>query len=82
MTGYILTPMAEKMAKETNPDNPNSIIKSIADAIPMNKMGKIEEIRDLAAFLASERSSYITGQGIVIDGASTLPETNSMGGTT
>lgn len=79
MPGYILTPMVEKMAKETEPDNPDSVIESIASAIPMKRMGKIEEIGDLAAFLASDRSSYITGQGIVIDGASTLPETNTMG---
>ena len=79
MPGYILTPMVEKMAKETEPNNPNSVIDSIAKAIPMKRMGNIEEIGDLAAFLASDRSSYITGQGIVIDGASTLPETNTMG---
>ena len=28
---------------------------------------------------ASDRSSYITGQGIVIDGGSTLPETSTVG---
>ena len=42
-------------------------------------MGKIEELGELAAFLACEESSYITGQGIVIDGGSTLPETATMG---
>ena len=79
MPGYVLTPMVENMAKETNPDNPNEIIDSIASAIPMQRMGTIEEIGDLTAFLASDRSSYITGQGLIIDGASTLPETSSMG---
>ena len=38
-----------------------------------------EEIGELAAFLASGEASYITGQGIVIDGGSTLPETMTMG---
>ena len=50
-----------------------------AAAIPMGRMGKIEELGELAAFLACEESSYITGQGIVIDGGSTLPETATMG---
>jgi len=47
--------------------------------IPMGRMGTPEELGELAAFLASTESSYITGQGIVIDGASTLPETRSVG---
>ena len=45
----------------------------------MRRLGTIEELGELAAFLASDESSYITAQGIVIDGGSTLPETNSMG---
>ena len=45
----------------------------------MKRLGTIEELGELAAFLASEESSYITAQGIVIDGGSTLPETMTMG---
>lgn len=45
----------------------------------MKRMGTIEELGELAAFLASDESSYITAQGIVIDGGSTLPETMTMG---
>ena len=45
----------------------------------MKRLGTPEELGELAAFLASDKSSYITGQGIVIDGASTLPETLTMG---
>ena len=79
MPGYIRTPMVEKMANVTNANNPESVIKGIADAIPMKRMGTIEEIGELAAFLASDEASYITAQGIVIDGGSTLPETMTMG---
>ena len=79
MPGYILTPMVENMAVETNKENPNSVINSIASAIPMKRLGTPEELGELTAFLASDESSYITGQGIVIDGGSTLPETMSMG---
>lgn len=79
MPGYILTPMVENMAKISNPNDPDSIIKGITDGIPMGRMGTIEEVGELAAFLSSDESSYITGQGIVIDGASTLPETKTMG---
>ena len=79
LPGYIRTPMVDKMASLSNPTDPLSVIKGIEDAIPMKRMGTKEEIGELAAFLASSESSYITGQGIVIDGASTLPETLTMG---
>ena len=79
MPGYIRTPMVENMSKISDPDNPESVIDGIAQAIPMKRMGTIEELGELAAFLASPESSYITAQGIVIDGGSTLPETMTMG---
>lgn len=79
MPGYIMTPMVEGMAKETNPNNPEKVVEGIAIGIPMKRLGTIEELGELTAFLASDESSYITGQGIVIDGGSTLPETMSMG---
>lgn len=79
MPGYIMTPMVEGIAIDTNSSDPNSVIQGIANGIPMGRLGTIEELGELASFLASDESSYITGQGIVIDGASTLPETRSVG---
>lgn len=37
-------------------------------SIPMKKMGKTEDVANVAAFLASDISSYITGQTINVDG--------------
>ena len=79
MPGYIRTPMVDNMAILSNKENPESVVRGIANAIPMKRLGTIEELGELAAFLASEESSYITAQGIVIDGGSTLPETMTMG---
>ena len=79
LPGYILTPMVENMSKETNPSNPGLVIEQIESSIPMKRMGTIKELGELAAFLASDESSYITGSEFIIDGGSTLPETNSMG---
>lgn len=79
MPGYIHTPLIDTMAVKACPEDPQSVVDSIAGAIPMGRMGEIEELGELAAFLACEESSYITGQGIVIDGGSTLPETATMG---
>lgn len=79
LPGYILTPMVEKMAMVSNKEDPQKVIDGIKGAIPMKRLGNTLEIGELAAFLACDESSYITGQGIVIDGASTLPETLTMG---
>lgn len=79
LPGYILTPMVENMSKLSDPQNPNAVIDGIASAIPMKRLGTIEELGELAAFLASSESSYITGHEFVIDGGSTLPETMTMG---
>lgn len=79
LPGYIKTPMVDGMAKISNPENPESVVEGIAKGIPMKRLGTIEELGELTAFLASNESSYITAQGIVIDGGSTLPETMTMG---
>ncbi|MEC9246985.1 SDR family oxidoreductase [Nitratireductor rhodophyticola] len=39
--------------------------------IPMGRYGTVEEVAELIAFLADEKSSYITGQNIRIDGGIT-----------
>lgn len=79
MPGYIMTPMVDGIAKDSNSEDPKSVIEGIRTGIPMKRLGTIEELGELAAFLASDEASYITGQGIVIDGGSTLPETMSVG---
>ena len=79
LPGYIRTPMVDGMAKETNPNDPESVVDGIASAIPMKRLGTPLELGELACFLASDLSSYITGTSIVIDGGSTLPETVTMG---
>lgn len=79
LPGYIRTPMVDNMASLSNPENPESVVEGIAMGIPMKRLGTIEELGELTAFLASAEASYITAQGIVIDGGSTLPETMTMG---
>ena len=45
-----------------------------AQNTPMGRAGKPAEVGNLIAFLASDESSYITGQLIVIDGGNTIQE--------
>ena len=77
--GYARTPMVEKMAIESNPNDPESAIQDIAVGVPMKRLADPLEVGELFAFLGSDESSYLTGSQIVIDGGSTLPETMSIG---
>ena len=45
----------------------------IKESIPLHRMGYIEEIGEAAAFLAGERSLYITGTTLLVDGGLALP---------
>lgn len=47
-------------------------IAPILRRTPLNRVAQAEEIADVIAFLAMERSSYITGQNIVADGGMTI----------
>lgn len=58
--GFIGTDMTDAL--------PEAEKNKILTAIPMKRMGETEEVAALAAFLASEESSYINGQVISICG--------------
>lgn len=60
--GYIQTPMSEAI------DSPEFTERFVNRYIPMNRPGKPEEIAPVFLFLASDESSFITGQTIVADG--------------
>jgi 3-oxoacyl-[acyl-carrier protein] reductase len=59
--GAIDTDMA-KGAKESGQ------LEQVLARVPKGRLGRPEEIADLAVFLASEQSEYISGAAIVIDG--------------
>ena len=42
--------------------------ESTIATIPMGRIGRVDEIAEVAAFLLSDASSYLTGQSIVVDG--------------
>jgi Tropinone reductase 1 len=59
---YIDTPLVEKLMKD------QSYYNSVIERTPMKRIGKPEEVASLAAYLCMDKSSYITGQTIAVDG--------------
>ncbi len=50
------------------------------DHLPLGRVGTVQEIATLVAFLASEASSYLTGSEVVVDGGATLGMARRQGG--
>jgi NAD(P)-dependent dehydrogenase (short-subunit alcohol dehydrogenase family) len=50
---------------------PPELIKGVVDATPIGRFGDPSEVANLALFLASDESSFITGTEMLIDGAYT-----------
>jgi NAD(P)-dependent dehydrogenase (short-subunit alcohol dehydrogenase family) len=51
---------------------PEEIREKMVSAVPLARMGRPEEVAELAAFLVSEQAAYITGEVIVIGGGRSL----------
>jgi 3-oxoacyl-[acyl-carrier protein] reductase len=49
-------------------------MKGMAAAVPLGKLGEVEDIGHAALFFASREAGYITGQTIIVDGGQILPE--------
>ena len=50
--------------------NKEDIEKSIANNIPMKRVGEAEDLAGLITFLASEKANYMTGLAVQVDGGS------------
>lgn len=58
--GFIQTAMTDVLKEE--------IKEEISKTIPLKRMGEAQDVANVVKFLASEESSYITGQVIHVDG--------------
>lgn len=72
MPGSILTDRWRLLAgapADAGPDHP--AFERVADQVPLGRLGTTEEFAAVAAFLCSERASYVTGVSIQVDGGMT-----------
>ncbi len=62
--GFIATPMVAAM--------PEKVLKALEAKVPLNRLGKPEEIASIYAFLASDEAGYINGTVIEASGGMSL----------
>lgn len=62
--GFVRTQMVEEL--------PDDIKDSLREDTPLGRLGTVEEIAEVVTFLASDRSSFITGEVIDVNGGKDL----------
>jgi NAD(P)-dependent dehydrogenase (short-subunit alcohol dehydrogenase family) len=77
LPGYIDTPLMKPLADSMGIST-SELSDRIAKGIPMKRIGTIHDVGNLAVFLASAESEYITGQEFVIDGGNIIQEKSSL----
>jgi NAD(P)-dependent dehydrogenase (short-subunit alcohol dehydrogenase family) len=62
------TPFVDNFIKQNYPDNQEEMFENLSKTQPIGRMGKPEEIANLALYLCSDEASFITGTDFPIDG--------------
>ena len=62
------TPFVDGFIKKNYPDNEAEMFEKLSKTQPMGRMGKPQEVADLALFLCTDEASFITGSNYGIDG--------------
>lgn len=66
--GPVNNEMMRRIEKDMSPESPEQVLKGFESTVPYGRYAESTEIADLALFLASDESKYITGCTHVVDG--------------
>lgn len=66
--GRVHTPFVDGFIKKNYPAKQKDMFKKLSQSQPIGRMGKPQEIADLALFLCSDEAGFITGSDYAIDG--------------
>jgi NAD(P)-dependent dehydrogenase (short-subunit alcohol dehydrogenase family) len=66
--GTIDTPMLHRDLSGMNREEADAFLRRVQEANALGRIGRPEEIAQVAVYLASDASSYVTGETIVADG--------------
>jgi NAD(P)-dependent dehydrogenase (short-subunit alcohol dehydrogenase family) len=69
--GYIATRMTRAVVDDER------LRARVVGRIPLERIGRVEDVAGVVAFLCSADAAYVTGQDLIVDGGSVLPSHQS-----
>lgn len=65
--GYIATRLTRAVVVD------DRLLARVVGRIPLGRIGRVEDVADVVAFLSSVDAAYVTGQEVVVDGRNAAP---------
>ena len=69
--GYVATRLTRAVVED------DALRRRVEGRIPLGRMGTVDDVAGVVAFLCSDDAAYLTGQDLIVDGGSVLPSHQS-----
>lgn len=66
--GRVHTPFVDNFLEKNYPDNKQQMFEKLSKSQPIGRMGKVDEIAGIIAYLCSDEAAFITGSNFPVDG--------------